>query len=301
MKKLHLIILLVILLCFPFACQQSEEVAAGKEVEPAITVDNVISADGVSIAYEVRGEGKPAVVFIHGWSNKRSIWDVQMAHFSPKYKVVAIDLAGFGDSGNNREEWTMEAYGKDVAAVLDKLKLREAVLIGLSMGAPVVIETAELSPENITGIVLVDFLQDIETKYTEEFIEDNNKTLMDFATDLSLEKIKPFFINNKDELADRYVSMVKDVPKIGWSESIKNVWLWCNDECTKSLQQIKAPVTSINADQIPTNIEAFKTYVPSFKVKIIPGVGHFVPWEAPDEFNRLLEEAIQEFLQMAKQ
>ena len=40
---------------------------------------------------------------------------------------------------------------------------------------------------------------------------------------------------------------------------------------------------------------AFRKYVPSFQVKIIPGVGHFVMWENPEMFNRLLEEAVQEF------
>ena len=72
MKKLLLILPLVFLLCFAFSCQKAEEVAAEKEAEPTIIVDNAISADGISIAYEVRGEGKPALVFIHGWCCDRS-------------------------------------------------------------------------------------------------------------------------------------------------------------------------------------------------------------------------------------
>ena len=300
MKKLLLILPLIFLLCFTFSCQQGEEVAEGKKAEPTIIVDNAISADGVSIAYEVRGEGEPALVFVHGWSNKRSLWDVQLAHFSQKYKVVTIDLAGFGDSGNNREKWTMEAFGKDVVAVLDKLNLEDIILVGFSMGVPVVIETAELSPEHITGIVLVDFLQDIETVYSEEHINNMDEALMDLVTDSTIEKAMLYFIKNKEELGNRYISMVKDVPKVGWSESLQNVWLWCNNECVKSLQNINAPVTSINSDQNPTNVEAFQRYVPSFRAKIISGIGHVVSWEAPDEFNRLLEKTIQEFVQMAK-
>lgn len=286
---------LIFLLCFTFSYQQ------GEKEEPTIIFDTAISADGVSIAYEVRGKGEPTLVFVHGWSNKRSLWDVQLAHFSQKYKVVAIDLAGFGDSGNNRKEWTMEAFGQDVVAVLDKPSLEDVILIGFSMGAPVVIETAELSPDNITGIVLVDFLQNIEAVYSEEFINFFDKAMMGFVTEPTIEKAMPYFVTNKEELGNRCITMIKDVPTVGWSESLKNVWLWRNDECTKSLQQIQAPVTSINSDQIPTNVEAFKKYVPSFKVKIIEGTGHFIPWEAPEDFNRLLEETIQEFLQMEKQ
>jgi pimeloyl-ACP methyl ester carboxylesterase len=50
----------------------------------------------------------------------------------------------------------------------------------------------------------------------------------------------------------------------------------------------------------PTNVEAFKKYVPSFQVKIIPDVAHLVMWDNPEEFNRLLEESIQEFINQSK-
>jgi len=297
MKKLLLILPLVILLCFIFGCKKGEDVAAEQETKPTITVDNAISADGVSIAYEVIGEGEPALVFVHGWSNNRGVWDAQAKHFSQKYKVVTLDLAGFGESGNTRNEWTMEAFGYDVVAVLDKLNLENVILVGLSMGAPVVIEAAELKPGKITGIVLVDFLKDIETVYSQEDINNSDKAFMELVTEPSIEKSEPYFIQNRSELAARYVNMIADVSKVGWSESLRNTWLWCFDKCAESLQNIQAPVVSINADQSPTNVEAFRKYVPSFQAKIIAGIGHFVPWEAPDEFNRLLEETIQEFIQ----
>ena len=298
MKRLT-IIPLVILLCFAFSCQKGGEVAVEREAEPTITVDNAISADGVSIMYEVRGEGKPALIFVHGWGNNRSFWDTQVAHFSQKYKVVTIDLAGFGDSGNNREKWTMGSFGEDVVAVLDKLDLKNVILIGFSMGGPVVIEAAERIPEHITGVVLVDTLQNIERIYSQKDINNIYKFFMGMVTEPSFEKLGPLFKKNKDELIKRLISiMIEDVSKVGWSESLKDFFRWSNEECIKSLQKIQAPVISINSDQEPTNVDAFKKYVPSFEVKIIPGVGHVVFWEAPDEFNRLLEEAIQEFVQM---
>ena len=297
MKRL-MIIPLVLVLCFTFICQKGEEVAE-EELKPTITVDSATSADGISIAYEVRGEREPALVFVHGWSNKRSIWDAHLAHFSQKYKVLAIDLAGFGDSGNNRENWTMESFGDDVIAVLDKLNLKKVILIGFSMGGPVVIEAAEQAPGNIVGIVLVDTLQNIETVYSQEVISSVFEDYMDMVTELRIDKVKRFVKKNKEEFSERIIStMLKDVPKVGWGESLKNFFRWSNEECIKSLQKIQAPVISINSDQEPTNVEAFKRYVTSFEVKIIPGVGHVVFWEAPDEFSRLLEEAIQEFVQM---
>jgi len=275
---------------------------AKQEEEPAIIVDSAISADGVSIAYEVRGEGEPALVFVHGWSNNRGIWDTQVAHFSQKYKVVAIDLAGFGDSGNSRKMWTMESFGDDVVAVLDKLSLKDVILIGFSMGGPVVIEAAKRVPGHVEGIVLVDILKNIDKVYSQENISNFSRASMDLVTEPSIEKLEysAYFLKKKQELNERLITMIKDVSKVGWSESIKDFYRWSNEERTKSLLKIQAPVIAINSDQNPTNVEAFKKYVPSFEVKIIPGVGHLVFWDAPEEFNRLLEEAVQEFVQIAE-
>jgi pimeloyl-ACP methyl ester carboxylesterase len=133
-----------------------------KEAEPTITVDNAISADGVSIAYEVRGEGEPALVFIHGWCCDRSYWEEQTPHFAEKYKVVAIDLAGHGESGLDRKEWTMKAFGEDVVAVVNKLNLEQAILVGHSMGGFVILEASSLMPKRVIGLVGADTLGDFE-------------------------------------------------------------------------------------------------------------------------------------------
>ena len=263
--------------------------------------DNVaISSDGVKISFDLHGEGNPALVFVHGWGNNRSIWDVQIAHFSQKYKVIAVDLAGFGESGNNRQKWTMASFGEDVATVINKLDLDQVVLVGFSMGAPVVIEAAKRVPDHITGLVLVDYLHDVEMKYPPEVISYMDSVYMDVVTNPTIEKMKPFFRKNTAASFERVLSMINDVPKIGWRESLNDIFRWENDDFVESLTKIQAPIISINSDQTPTNVEAFMKYVPSFKAKIIPNVGHIVMWDAPEEFNRLLNESIQEFINESK-
>lgn len=259
--------------------------------------DNVpISSDGVKISFDTRGEGEPALVFVHGWSNNRTVWDAQVSHFSEKYKVIAVDLPGFGASGNNRQKWTMASFGEDVATVVNKLDIDQVVLVGFSMGAPVVVESANRMPDHVIGLVLVDSLQNVEMQYTPEDISHLDSVLMDLATAPTIEKIKPFIRKNTEQSFKRYFSMVNDVPKIGWRESLNEVFRWANEDCITSLKKIQAPIIAINSDQTPTNVEAFKKYVPSFKAKIIPDVGHVVMWDAEEEFNRLLEESIQEFI-----
>lgn len=256
-----------------------------------------ISSDGVKISYHVEGEGSPAIVFVHGWSNNRSIWDAQVSHFAEKYKVVAVDLAGFGESGNNRDAWTIEAFGADVAGVINKLDLDQVVLVGFSMGGPVVIETANQESGRVIGVVLVDNLHNIDMKYPPQMAAHMDSIMMDLVTNPTVEKmVAGGFVKRKPEkFFEQAVSMLNSASKVGWRESLINTLRWHNEDQAESLERIRVPIIAINSDRMPTNVEAFRKVVPTFQAKIIPGVGHVVMWDAPEEFNRLLEESIREF------
>ena len=91
---------------------------------------SIIAPSGVTISYETAGRGDPPIVFVHGWSCDRSYWAAQAEHFSKTHCVISVDLAGHGQSGLQREDWSVAAFGADVAAVLDALDLHEAVLVG---------------------------------------------------------------------------------------------------------------------------------------------------------------------------
>ncbi len=71
---------------------------------------------------------------------------------------------------------------------------------------------------------------------------------------------------------------------------------WLNEDVAEALGNLKTPVIAINSTLLETKVEAFRKYVPSFEVKFIPDAGHILMWDATEEFNRLLQECIQEFL-----
>jgi len=124
-----------------------------------------ISADGIQISFHVQGSGTPALVFVHGWCCDKTYWDAQAPFFSKRYKVVTVDLAGHGESGLGRKDYTMEAFGEDVVAVVDKLGLDNVVLIGHSMGGPVILEAAQRIPERVIGLVAADTFHNVEQKF----------------------------------------------------------------------------------------------------------------------------------------
>ena len=293
---------LVFLLCFAFGCQKGEETATKKEAEPNITVDNVISADGISIAYEVRGKGEPALVFVHGWCCDRRYWDAQLPHFARKYEVLAIDLAGHGESGLDRREWTMAAFGEDVVAVVNRLAHDKVVLVGHSMGGAVILEAARRMPERIIGLVGVDTLQDFEEKLTQEQIEEMLAPLRSNFAEATRNFVPSMFTPNSDPtLVERIANDMSSAPQEVGLGALQGYVDFQNNEIMRVLRAVRAPITCIPSDRNPTNIESNQGYAPSFRAKIMSGVGHFNMIEDPETFNRLLEETIQEFVQMAKQ
>jgi pimeloyl-ACP methyl ester carboxylesterase len=77
------------------------------------------SIDGVAISYAVSGTADTAIVLIHGGLADRSFWDGQHAPFSDRFRLIALDLAGHGESGRDRQKWGIVEFAQDVLAVLD--------------------------------------------------------------------------------------------------------------------------------------------------------------------------------------
>ena len=102
-----------------------------------------------------------ALVFVHGWSCDRSYWVNQMASFAPRHRVVAIDLAGHGESGSGRESWTMPAFGGDVAAVARQIGADDVILVGHSMGGDVIVDAALQLGGRVRGLVWIDVYSDL--------------------------------------------------------------------------------------------------------------------------------------------
>ncbi len=269
--------------------------------EPAIIVDSAITADGNAIHYQVQGQGKPALIFIHGWCCDLSYWDAQLPYLAQKYKVVAIDLTGHGGSGLDRKEWTMGAFGEDVVAVVNKLDLDQVVLIGHSMGGFVILEAARRIPERVIGLVGVDTLQNFEGKVTQEQIDEMLTPLRSNFVEATRNFVRTMFTPNSDPaLVEKIVADMSSAPQEVGLGALEGYVDFQNNEIILVLQEVQAPITCINSDQYPTNVEANQHYAPSYKAVIMSGVGHFNMIEDPETFNRLLEETVQEFVQKAK-
>jgi non-heme chloroperoxidase len=90
--------------------------------------------DGTEIFYKDWGKGRP-IVFSHGWPLSADDWDAQMMFFGQKgFRVIAHDRRGHGRSTQTWDGNDMDTYSDDVAAVIDHLDLKDAIMVGHSTG-----------------------------------------------------------------------------------------------------------------------------------------------------------------------
>jgi pimeloyl-ACP methyl ester carboxylesterase len=259
--------------------------AAGAESTP--------SADGVAISYEVLGRGEPAVILIHGWSCDRGYWRHQTAALAEKHLVVAVDLAGHGASATGRTDYTMAAFGADVAAVADHLKLEKVILVGHSMGGTVAVHAAGLLPGRVQGVVGIDTLHEVGFGFTPEAVD---AFLTPMHTDFAAftdRFVRAMFPRTADPrlVAEVAGDMSAADPEVARS-SMHNLLL---NDLKGALEKITVPIVCLDSPVRQANLEAWEFYQPGYEVVIMDGVGHFPMLEKPDAFTVKLGEVLARF------
>jgi 3-oxoadipate enol-lactonase len=113
-----------------------------------------IEFNGIVLAYEDQGSGEP-LVLLHGLCGSSDYWEKLLPSLSGKYRVIAPDLRGQGQSGISDEPYPMELMAHDIAELLEKLHIPQAILFGHSLGGYVTLAFAELYPEKLHAFSLV--------------------------------------------------------------------------------------------------------------------------------------------------
>ena len=291
LRKLSILLALMLALAgsILISCQNETDTPS---VATGPVVDSVASADGVMIHYEVVGQGEPALIFVHGWSCDRSYWKNQVDEFAETYKVVTVDMGGHGGSGLGREDWTLPAFGADVAAVVKKLNPGKVVLIGHSMAGAVNIHAAQQLPGRVIGLIGADTYHELDVALSPEQVAEMTAPFRaDFAGTMN-GFVRGMFAENSDSaLVDWVAADMSAAPPEVAISTLEN---YISSNARAILEEVRLPIRAINADKWPTDLENNRKHAASFEIKLMPGIGHFVMQEDPVTFNRLLHETLDE-------
>ncbi len=248
------------------------------------------AADGVSIHYDDQGAGELSLLFVHGWSCDRGYWSAQRDDFARKYRVVTVDLAGHGESSDNRADFSIPAFGGDVAAVAEALDLRNIVLVGHSMGGSVVLEAARQLGSRVAAVVAVDTLRDISRRpVSGQFTNEPAMADQEFVTEVK-GFLAGMFVEQSDPVLRETISadmLAQPIP-VAKSASLG----LRKYDAYDGVRALRVPLVLINSDYRPTNLAPIEELTDAVQYIEMTGVGHFVMMEDPVSFNRHLDGVI---------
>ena len=245
--------------------------------------------DQIQLACDYRGQGEPLLVFIHGWTCRRAYWKPQLASFSERYRVLALDLPGHGDSDSQgRSKWGLLSFARDVESCVRALNGKAVILIGHSMGGAVALEAACLMGDTVVGVVLVDtfaidygglapeVVQALKGSFNKDFVAAMAGLIEQTSTAATPAVLK-------DRLA---LEMATADP--AWALPAWDDLLAWNPQA--AFTELEIPIHAINGSLIPES--ARKRCAPFITETVIPGAGHFPHMEDPAGFNRILQNVL---------
>ena len=271
-------------------------------------------SDGQTIAYIDEGKGTEAIILIHGLGSYLSAWDKNIPELSQKHRTIAIDLPGYGKSSKANVSVGMQSYAKAVLELMDKLHLKESVLVGHSMGGQVAITTALLAPDRVKKLVLA------APAGLETFSEQQKQLFKLNVTPQSIQQTTPdqiranFEINfytvpvDAHQMLDERFLIMKSDQFSDYSKAVAtSVAAMLDEPVHHKLRQLNLPVLILfghNDNLIPnkyfnptltteTIAEAGKKLIPNCQTVILSEAGHFVQYEQPRAFNRAVVEFIK--------
>ncbi len=245
------------------------------------------SVGGLMIHSSSAGRGSGAVVFVHGWTCDSSAWAAQVPVFAAKYRVLTLDLPGHGQSASPTDGmFSMDLFAQAVEAVRAEANVDRIVLVGHSMGAPVIRQYARLYPEHVAALVAVDGPLDMRTFSGAQ--PGQAPPLLTGPEGLKTREnmIRSMFTpETPPALQQQILTMMLHAPEATAAGAMAAIF----DPAIRKDDVASMPALAIYAgtSQMP-NVDDMRKTLPGFEETQIAGTGHFVMMEKPAEFNRVL-------------
>lgn len=249
------------------------------------------------IAFACAGRGD-TVVFLHGIGGNRHNWSEQLPHFSKRYRAVAWDARGYGDSDDYEGPCDFAQVSQDLIRLLDHLGAGRAMLVGLSMGGRILMDFCARHPDRVSALVLAgsfpSFGKSLDAQQREAFMRlrraplEAGKTFAQLAPDLIASLAGPYATAG---MLDRLRQSIEALRADSYLKTLEST---LHFDRTEALRAITVPTLLLYGEfdtlVTPEAGRHVQALMPHSQYQIIRSVGHLMNIEAPVEFNRLVSD-----------
>ncbi|WP_129676845.1 alpha/beta fold hydrolase [Candidatus Chloroploca sp. Khr17] len=247
--------------------------------------------NGIRLAYEDEGTGPP-LLLLHAFPFNGAMWNDQVAVLRDRYRVIVPDLRGFGKSGAPNEVYFMQQYADDLALLLATLSIKQATVIGLSMGGYIAFELWRSHRSLINGLVLADTRAGADSSEGKVARETNACLVESQGSAAIADILLPKLIapGASDELRASLRASISATSPAGIAGALRGMAL--RPDSTVDLPTIAVPVLVIvgTEDTLtpPSEAHLMQKYLPESELALIEGAGHLSNLEQPASFNAVL-------------
>jgi pimeloyl-ACP methyl ester carboxylesterase len=255
----------------------------------------IVRANGLDIAYQRVGQGRP-LVFVHGAASDSRLWQPQLDALADEFTVVAWDEPGAGRSSDVPADFGLADYANCLAALIERIGLGPAHLAGLSWGGTVALELYRHRPELVATLILVDTYAGWKGSLPEEEVRARVAGLHEMLA-RGHEEFDPTLPGLfAGEPPAEFVPLLEEVAAAVRPESLKTQLLvMAEADLCDVLPSVAVPTLLIWGEldgRSPLGVaRQFEQAIPGAELVVIPDCGHVSNLEQPARFN----EAVREF------
>jgi pimeloyl-ACP methyl ester carboxylesterase len=243
------------------------------------------------------------VVFIHGFPFTHKMWMFpggQTEALSGMNRLVAYDVRGHGESEIGQGIFSVEFFVDDLIAMMDHLKIRQAIVVGLSMGGYIALRAAERHPNRMKALVLCNTKADPDSNEAKIKRSANIKMIRNegtrvFAEEFMKHAVAPESFETKPEAMRSLQSTIERTAPLALCGTL--VALAARTDSRPMLKSIQCPVLILHGekDAIVSQAEAkaMNEAIPNSELHIISKAGHIGNIEHSEEFNTRLIDFVK--------
>lgn len=251
---------------------------------------------GITLAYTDQGTGLP-VVFLHAFPFNRRMWKPQVKALSDRYRTIAVDLRGHGESDAPLWRYTLDLFADDIKGLLDHLGIQQTVLAGLSMGGYLSFAFYRKYPDRIKALILADTRAEADKPETVAWRFNLAQKVYQEGAKAVADEMGPKLLSPKAKpaLVEQVRAMILSTPMSGVVGDL--MAMAERPDSTPLLAQIICPALVIaGQDDVLTTPEENKRIADGIRgarFEVIPEAGHLSNLEQPEAFSR----AVARFLE----